>query len=58
MAIIGNIGNFYTNMLKARERHAERSVHAYFAQYDDATLGKLGIKREELKKGGTVSYFW
>ena len=58
MKLFGNMGNLYGNMIKAREKHAERSLHAYYAQCDDATLARLGVKRDELMKGGTISYFW
>jgi len=57
MALIGGFTNLMNKTIRARELQAQRSVHAYFAQFDDATLARLGMKREELKKGGSVNYF-
>ncbi|MEM9280046.1 MAG: hypothetical protein AAGA76_15885 [Pseudomonadota bacterium] len=57
MAILGNIGNGFGKLLRTRERQAQLSVHAYLAQFDDATLARLGMKREELKTGGSVNHF-
>lgn len=57
MTILGNISNGFENVLRAREKQAQLSVHAYLAQFDDATLARFGMKREQLKKGGNINHF-
>lgn len=57
MSVLGNIGSGFGNMLRAREKQAELSVHAYLAQFDDAALARMGVSRKSLKKGGRVNYF-
>lgn len=57
MAILGNIGNGLDRFMRVREKQAELSVHAYLASLDDATLGRMGISRKNLKKGGRVNHF-
>ncbi|MEM7215514.1 MAG: hypothetical protein AAF423_08225 [Pseudomonadota bacterium] len=57
MTILGNISNSFENVLRAREKQAQLSVHAYLAQFDDATLARFGMKREQLKKGGNINHF-
>lgn len=57
MAILGNISNGFERLIRTRQRQAELSVHAYLAQFDDAKLAGLGIKRKDLKVGGTINHF-
>lgn len=57
MAILGNLGNGFQRYMKAREKTAQLSVHAYLATLDDVTLSRLNYKRADLKKGGRVNYF-
>ena len=57
MAILGNIGNGFEHLLRAREKQAQLSVHAYLAQFDDVTLARLGMNRKDLKKGGSINHF-
>ncbi|MEM9333173.1 MAG: hypothetical protein AAGA53_17755 [Pseudomonadota bacterium] len=57
MALIGNISSGFESLLRTREKQAQLSVHAYLAQLDDGTLARLGMKREELKKGGSINHF-
>lgn len=57
MTILGNIGNGFERFMRVRQKQAELSVHAYLATMDDATLKRLGMRREDLKKGGTINHF-
>ena len=57
MAILGNISNGFERLLRTREKQAQLSVHAYLAQFDDATLARLGMRRDQLKKGGNINHF-
>lgn len=57
MAILGNIGNGFERLMRVREKQAQLSVHAYLATLDDATLTRVGMKRQDLKKGGRVNHF-
>lgn len=57
MAILGNIGNGFGRFMRINERQAELSVHAYLASLDDATLGRMGVNRNNLKKGGRINHF-
>ena len=60
MSIIGNIGSAtksgFRSLMKAREREAMLSVHAYLATLDDATLTKAGFNRAQLKRGGMINH--
>lgn len=62
MAILQNIGSVtkkgYRNFVRAREHQATLAVHAYLAQFDDVTLGRMGMRRDELKTGGSVNRFF
>jgi len=49
--------SIFSNLLKAREKHAELSVHAYLSQFDDTTLSRMGVNRKDLKKGGSINHF-
>lgn len=49
--------SIFSSLMKSREKQAELSVHAYLAQFDDATLNRIGVKRTELKKGGQINHF-
>ncbi|MEL7428920.1 MAG: hypothetical protein AAFN43_02860 [Pseudomonadota bacterium] len=57
MAILGNLGDRFGNMMRVREKQAQLSVHAYLASLDDATLARVGYKRSDLKKGGRINPF-
>lgn len=57
MNILGSIGSAAKAFVVAREKQAQLSVHAYLAQFDDASLENMGVKRHELKKGGSVNHF-
>ena len=57
MNILGNIGSATKAVMRAREKQAELSVHAYLSSFDDKTLSNLGVKRSELKRGGSVNFF-
>ncbi len=57
MTILGNIGSGFGNLLRAREKQAQLSVHAYLAQLDDARLASMGGKRSQLKTGGKINHF-
>lgn len=52
-----NTMSMFSNLIKAREKQAELSVHAYLAQFDDNTLSRMGVNRKNLKSGGTVNHF-
>ncbi len=49
--------SMFSNLIKAREKEAELSVHAYLAQFDDSTLSRMGVNRKSLKSGGRVNHF-
>lgn len=49
--------SIFSKLLRAREKQAELSVHAYLAQFDDSTLSRMGVKRKNLKTGGSVNHF-
>lgn len=49
--------SMFSNLIRAREKQAELSVHAYLAQFDDSTLSRMGVNRKALKKGGSVNHF-
>ncbi|MGI9352293.1 MAG: hypothetical protein ACR2O3_12080 [Rhizobiaceae bacterium] len=57
MTVLGNISNGFERLLRSREKQAQLSVHAYLAQFDDATLARFGMKRNQLKKGGQINHF-
>ena len=57
MAILGNLSNGFESLLRAREKQAQLSVHAYLAQFDDAKLARLGVYRSQLKSGGSINHF-
>lgn len=47
----------FSNLIKAREKQAVLSVHAYLAQFDDSTLSRMGVNRKSLKTGGSINHF-
>ena len=49
--------SMFSNLIKAREKQAELSVHAYLAQFDDSTLSRMGVNRKSLKTGGSINHF-
>lgn len=49
--------SMFSNLIKAREKQAELSVHAYLAQFDDNTLSRMGVNRKNLKTGGSINHF-
>ena len=57
MNILGNITSATRALMRAREKQAQLSVHAYLAQFDDESLNSLGVKRSQLKRGGSVNHF-
>ena len=57
MAVFGSFSNGFGQLLRAREKQAERSVHAYLATLDDASLKRAGFNRNELKSGGRINHF-
>lgn len=61
MPFFSTIGNAaksgFDSFVRTRERQAQLSVHAYLAQLDDATLTKMGVSRDKLKRGGRVNHF-
>lgn len=57
MNILGNIGSATKSVLRARQEHATKSVHAYLAQFDDASLARMGYNRKDLKRGGQLNFF-
>ena len=57
MAVFGKFSNGFGQLLNAREKQAERSVHAYLATLDDASLKRIGFNRSELKTGGRINHF-
>ena len=54
---MGFFGEGFDRLMRARQKQAELSVHAYLATMDDATLKRLGFSRDKLKKGGSVNHF-
>lgn len=48
--------SFFSNIIEARQRQANRYVRGYLMTFDDATLKAYGYKRENLAQKGTVNY--
>ena len=57
MSVMGKFSSGFGRLLRAREKQAERSVHAYLATLDDAALKRVGFERSELKAGGSINHF-
>ncbi|MEO0328635.1 MAG: hypothetical protein AAF217_08565 [Pseudomonadota bacterium] len=61
MAFFNTLGSSaksgFNSLMRAREKEAQLSVHAYLSNLDDVALTRLGVSRSQLKQGGSVNFF-
>lgn len=52
----GLLSRIASKLVEARMRSAERAVNAYLLSLDDATLERLGHKREDIAARDPIGY--
>ena len=53
-----NTKSFFSGLIEARQRQADRYINGYLLTLDDATLKSKGYSRKELMKKNSSSFMF